>query len=305
MHAALGLPRFSKDGTRLVFRSRVASVNPVAIPFDPVSGRAGTPHLLDTRNNVRIPSDMSRDGKHLAYYSIGEVQEDVFVGEPGPTIRRVTDDPARDRAPVFTPDGRSLIFSSNRSGIWAPWIVGIDGGGLRKLADSPNGAVSVHVSPQGDRIVFTGQSGRSVDSAPLDPALGPATELPGTSVGGKYFSPTGWSPDGSRLAGSLASNSGRPAGIGIYDFTTRTTTEISADQTYAVKWLADGRRIVYFRNDGWELMVLDTVTRKSTAVKVLLPHPATTDMFAVSPDNRTIYYGAAHAEADVWIVERK
>ena len=28
------------------------------------------------------------------------------------------------------------------------------------------------------------------------------------------------------------------------------------------------------------------------------------DVFAISPDNRTIYYGAARAEADIWIVER-
>jgi hypothetical protein len=25
----------------------------------------------------------------------------------------------------------------------------------------------------------------------------------------------------------------------------------------------------------------------------------------IRPDNRTIYYGAARAEADIWIVERK
>ena len=35
VQASAGLPSFSKDGARLVFRSRVASVNPVAIPFDP------------------------------------------------------------------------------------------------------------------------------------------------------------------------------------------------------------------------------------------------------------------------------
>jgi hypothetical protein len=29
------------------------------------------------------------------------------------------------------------------------------------------------------------------------------------------------------------------------------------------------------------------------------------DRFAISPDNRTIYYGAARAEADIWIVERQ
>ena len=73
-----------------------------------------------------------------------------------------------------------------------------------------------------------------------------------------------------------------------------------------MKWLADSRRVVYFAKKGAELVVLDTVTRKRTVVDVRLPGPAViNEMFAISPDNRTIYYGAARAESDIWIVERK
>ena len=35
VQASAALPRFSKDGSRMSFRSRVAAINPVAIPFDP------------------------------------------------------------------------------------------------------------------------------------------------------------------------------------------------------------------------------------------------------------------------------
>src|SRR5262245_6027900 len=70
VQAAAGLPRFSKDGSRLVFRSRVSWVNPVGVPFDPVNSRAGAPFVIDASNNVRIPSDLSPDGKLIAYYSI-------------------------------------------------------------------------------------------------------------------------------------------------------------------------------------------------------------------------------------------
>jgi dipeptidyl aminopeptidase/acylaminoacyl peptidase len=241
----------------------------------------------------------------IAYYSIGERQEDLFIGSPDGPIRRVTDDAARDRAPVFTPDGRSLLFYSNRDGQWAPWIVGVDGGGLRKITNPPAGAVYIFVSPAGDRVVFAADSARSVYSAPLASTLTQSTELPGTIVGDKYFSPTSWSPDGARLAGILSSASGRTAGAAIYDFAARTATMIEEEETYAAKWLADNRRIVYFAKDGRELVILDTVTRKRTVVDVRLPGPGTTEMFAVSPDNRTIYYGAARAEADIWIVERK
>ena len=187
MQASAGIPRFSKDGSRLVFRSRIASINPAAIPFDPVTLRAGTPTLLDTQNNVRLPSDVSPDGKQIAYFSIGDRQEDIFVGPPGGPIRRITDDAPRDRGAVFTPDGRSLIFYSNREGKWGAWTIGVDGGGLRKIIIPAGGAVYPFVSPKGDTIVFVGDDGRSAFTAPVSPSTGQPTPLRGDSVGGKFF----------------------------------------------------------------------------------------------------------------------
>jgi len=116
-----------------------------------------------------------------------------------------------------------------------------------------------------------------------------------------------WSRDGTRIAGILASSSGRMgnAGVAVYDLATHATTALNTDDASAVMWLADGRRVVYFANNGTELIVLDTVTLRRTSVDVRLPAPAVfNEGFAVSPDNRTIYYGAARAEADIWIVER-
>jgi Tol biopolymer transport system component len=305
VQASAALPHFSRDGSRLAFRSRVASVNPVAIPFDPGTLHAGTPVVLDTQNNIRIPSDVSRDGRQIAYYSIGERQEDIFVGSPNGPMRRVTDDSPRDRAPVFTPDGRSVVFYSNRDGQWAAWMIGIDGGGLRKITDPPEGAVYVFVSPKGDEIVFAAGSGRAMFSAPIASAPVPATLLAVTATDGKFFNPTGWSPDGVRMAGRLMSDSGRTSGVAVYDLRAHTTTMISADETIAAKWLSDSRRVVYFTKNGRELVVADTVTRKRTVVDVRLPDPSANEMFAISPDDRTIYYGAARSEADIWIMERK
>jgi Tol biopolymer transport system component len=307
VQASAARPRFSKDGSRLAFRSRVASVNPVAVPFDPVTNRAGIPFVLDTRNSIRTPSDVSADGKQIAYFSIGERQEDIFISSPDGPMRRVTDDAARDRVPMFTPDGRSLLFYSNRDGNWAAWMIGVDGSNLRQITKPAGGAIYPIISPKGDRIVFVSDSAkRGVFSA----AVGSGSEatpaqLPGTTTGGRHFSQTGWSPDGSRLAGYLSSDSGRPSGVAVYDLAARTTTMLSPDETFAVKWLVDNRRVMYFTKNGRELVVLDTVTHTRTVVDVRLPGPSVLEMFAISPDNRTIYYGAARAEADIWIVERQ
>ncbi|CAN5742231.1 hypothetical protein BH18ACI5_BH18ACI5_09350 [soil metagenome] len=82
-------------------------------------------------------------------------------------------------------------------------------------------------------------------------------------------------------------------------------TIVSADDAFGVRWLADSRRIIYFARGGRDLVVLDTFSGKRTVVDVRLPSPAVAEVFAISPDNRTIYYPAARAEADIWIVERK
>lgn len=52
-------------------------------------------------------------------------------------------------------------------------------------------------------------------------------------------------------------------------------------------------------------MVLDTQTRERSVVDVRLSASSTRELFAISPDNRTIYYGVTRGEADIWFVERK
>jgi Tol biopolymer transport system component/serine/threonine protein kinase len=303
VQASAALPRFSKDGSRLSFQSSVTAINLAAIPFDPSTMRAGVPILLETENNVRIPSDVSPDGKLIALYSLGDQQEDVFIRSADGMTRRITDDMPLDRAPVFTPDGRSLVFYSNRDGNWGLWMVALDGGNLRKIAGEGPGAAYVNLSPKGDTVIFVAASGRTVFSAPL--GGGSPTPLRGTHTGDKYFTPTAWSPDGARLAGPVVSESGRSAGIAIYELAQQATRVVSGDEAFGVKFLADSRRIVYFTKNGRELVVLDTVSLNRSAVDVRLPAPASTNgMFAMSRDNRTIYYGAVRKEADIWIVER-
>jgi eukaryotic-like serine/threonine-protein kinase len=306
VQATASQPSFSKDGKRLAFRSRVSSTNPVAIPFDPTTLRAGTPFLLDTRNNIRVPSDVSPDNKQLAYFSIGERQEDLFVGPVDGPMRRVTDDAPRDRAPMFTPDGKSLIFYSTRDNNWTLWSVGVDGGNLRKIASPPVGTVYPILSPKGDAIVFTGQNSDDLYRVPFpNPSDAVPVKFSGTSIGDHFLNATNWSPDGTRLVGDLLLKGSRSVGVGVYDLASHTTVEVSTDGPWWVNWLNDGRRVVYFTKAGWQLIVLDTITHARTVVDVRLPGASLDDVFAISRDNKTIYYGAVRAEADIWIMERK
>jgi len=306
VQASATLPRLSKEGSRLVFRSRVASVNPVAIPFDPATNHTGAPLILDGSNNIRIPSDVSPDGTQIAYFSLGERQEDIFISDAdGKGMRHVTDDAARDRAPVFTRDGQWLAFYSNRDGAWGIWGIRIDGSNLRKIAAHEGGLAYPVASPTDDRVVFSSTfSASGVYSASFSggqPAL-----LEGTKTTAGYFFATSWSRDGSRLCGPVVSDSGRAFGFGIYDLGSHAVTSIASDETFGGRFLPDGHRVVYFTSGKHpDLVVVDSVSHKRTVVPVQLPAQPFHDVFSVSPDGKTIYYGAVHEEADIWIAERK
>ena len=306
VEAAAAYPQFSKDGSRLVFRSRIAYVNPVALPLDASGTHLGTPVVIDGSNHVRLPIDVSPDGTLLSYSNSGEPQEDLFVSAlDGSRMRRLTDDAARDRGPTFTKDGR-VVFYGNRDGEWALWSVRIDGSDLHKLLASPNGTIYPVLSPARDRLVFTSAGGtRTVFITTLDAqGTGQPEALPNTRIGTTGLTATGWSPDGSKIVGAMMSDAGRPVGIGVYDLAARAVRQVSSDRSYAARWLCDSRRVVYFIDDGQHLAVLDTMTGERTVFQQRLPGGVTDDMFAISPDCRTVYYGRLGAEADIWIAER-
>jgi Tol biopolymer transport system component len=301
--ATAALPSFSRDGRRMAFRSRVSSTNPFEIPLDPTTLEAGPPRLLDSRTNVRVPSDVSPDGSLVAFFNIGERQEDIFVGPPGGGTRRVLDDAARDRGPVFTPDGRSLVFYSNRTGKWQMWTIALDGSGLRQLTDLPVGVIYPVLSPRGDRVMFAAGGARKVYEMAFAPGSSPA-EVTNALVDEELYLPMAWSADGLRVAGLLNSPSGAPSGVAIYDVAAKAVRKLTADATYGVRWLPDSRRVVYFTNGGWDLVVADAITGARTPVALRLPAPQI-DVFAISPDGRHIYYGGIRAEADIWVLERR
>ena len=60
-------------------------------------------------------NDLSKDGKQIAFISRGEVF--VTSTEYG-TVKQITDTPAAEADVVFSPDGKTLAYASEREGIW-------------------------------------------------------------------------------------------------------------------------------------------------------------------------------------------
>jgi TolB protein len=103
----------------------------------------------------------------------------------------------RDMYPGASPDGKQLVFQSNRTGNNQIFIMNMDGSGLKQLGDFPLGAETPVFSPDGQRIVFdvyVGEDNNDVFIIKSDGSgLKQLTESPG------YDGHPHWSADGKRI----------------------------------------------------------------------------------------------------------
>ncbi len=72
---------------------------------------------------------------------------------------QLTSAKSNDTRPRFSPDGRTLLFISDRSGKPQAWVMPLNGGEPRQLTDLPNGAGGAEWSPDGKRVLLLAGSG--------------------------------------------------------------------------------------------------------------------------------------------------
>jgi Tol biopolymer transport system component len=79
---------------------------------------------------------------------------DVFVmGADGSNVRRLTRDPAQDYPGAGSPDGKHIVFASNRSGNFDLYLVDADGTNLRRITNDPGGEAANAWLPNGKLVV--------------------------------------------------------------------------------------------------------------------------------------------------------
>ena len=116
---------------------------------------------------------------------------------------------AIDYDPVWSPDGSTIVFTSDREGSADLFRVNPDGSGIERLTDNPAYDDQAAFSPDGRQLVFVStRSGGTSDLWTMDLASRRARAL--TSGAGGDFRPS-WSPDGRWIAFS----SDRAATIGF------------------------------------------------------------------------------------------
>jgi dipeptidyl aminopeptidase/acylaminoacyl peptidase len=142
-------------------------------------------------------------------------------GEPTP----LTTADANDSDPRISPDGRSLLFVSDRSGESQAWLLPLAGGEARKLTDLKGGVQAARWSPDGRRIALAAESGvdRLAVGDPKDPVARRITDLD-------------WRADGAGIRGMRTA-------AWVLDLAGGEPRRLTAPEVdvAAVSWLADGR----------------------------------------------------------------
>ncbi len=296
-------PTISSSGARLSFVSATGSGNIQRVPFDPVTGKVRGRPIPVTRDvrKVAFPAP-SPDGAWIAFSTWGE-KEDLFIIRPdGSDLRQLTDDIFKDRRPRWSPDGKRLLFYSNRGGDWDIWTMNPNGGELTQITHTPDhDEIFPDWSPDGTHIIFCSELGISTLDVTVDFERRVPKAIPNVDAVGWNIRFPAWSPDGRRLAFQRQSGGSPRIEIVAYDLATR-KTEILADLGEAPVWLNDSRRLLYHTSR--TLLLLDTRSKISRQVLIVDPSEDLA-LPSLSADNRDVYLIVSRREADIWLMEMK
>ena len=260
---------------------------------------------------VAFAQDDRRD--RVSYTTFRPGNWDIFrFSESGAPPERLTADPGLDYDPVVSPDGRWLVFCSERLG--SPDLFALDllrGGEPRLLIESEALEDQATFSPDGKTLAFVGTSSGNADlySVPFLPGrtltMTDAENLTRTSAG--EFRPA-FSPDGHTLAFSSDRDSQvlalssivrlRHGDIYAMDIESRRTKRLTDWPGWdgSPSWSSDGKRVVFYRGElrtasNWR----DTRTRiwmmdaDGTNQRVLTPGETTALSPEVRRDGRIVY----------------
>ncbi len=232
--------------------------------FFPREAPLPTPRFVPVTTSGGNSPSLSPDGNWVAYQWNGEKRDnwDIYVKEvDGPGFNRLTTDPADDRNPAWSPDGRQIAFLRASGDRWILYLISPLGGGERKMAEVGDGRLSW--SPDGKNISFVDRKSPkdppSIWSLSLDTLEKKHMTTPEVGSYGDYWA--AFSPDGHYLAFVRISERTRPA-LYVIDLP-RGEPKLVTDSNSPLQpcWTADSREIVFtsFRVTGeaalWRIFV--------------------------------------------------
>ena len=226
---------WSPDGKRILalFRKKDRT-NQIAL----VSTTDGTAQVVKTLDwRYPLIMSLSPDGRTIAYDLVSDKDADIsatrdiyLLAADGSRESVLVRHPANDYGPMWTPDGRRIVFASDRAGATGAWMIEVREGqppGPARLVNASIRRMFPMGFVRGGALYFgyaNFENGGNVYSAALDPETGEVVQAPARAIEqfeGENTSPA-WSPDGQHLA-YLSRRGSSPFGAGSWTIRIRRT----------------------------------------------------------------------------------
>jgi serine/threonine protein kinase/Tol biopolymer transport system component len=249
------------------------------------------------------------DGR-VVYVSDASGNLDIWAANAdGTNAHQLTVDPKSDRFPTVTPDGRYIVFHSDRGEAGHLWRMDVDGTNQRQLAADP-GAFWPLISPDSQWVYYTSYAKpqRTIWKVPIDggTAVHLTASWPGEASQGEglFFDPTitprAISPDGTRFAASYADAARRGFRVGVFPINGGTPIRFDISSA-TVAWTRDGSGLVHLDpRDPSNLYVQPVAGGKSRPLTAFK-----TDLifnFAISADGRQYAISRGTVTNDVVVI---
>lgn len=242
------------------------------------------------------------DSQSLAFLRspVPGVEDAWIVKLTGGEPRRVTTDNVKVHGVDWTPDGRHLVYASNRGGLFSLWRSAIDGGEPQALGVGGGNADAPSVAPDGKRIAYElWQDEANIYQLDLKQTSdAQATKLLFST---RWDWNPAYSPDGARIA--FVSDRRGSSEIWTADKdggNLAQRTSFGGPLVTAPQWSPDGKQIVFdARVDGNADLWL--IEQDNAAPRRLTTAAAEETAPSFSRDGRWVYFGSnAGGSWQVW-----
>ena len=89
---------------------------------------------FDTSEGTWMNLDVSPDGRSVIFDLLGDIYVMPVGGTAASQATRITNGPAFDMQPRFSPDGKRIAFSSDRDGLWNIWTMDVEGKNAKQVS---------------------------------------------------------------------------------------------------------------------------------------------------------------------------
>jgi Tol biopolymer transport system component len=114
------------------------------------------PHLSDTESAARKQQEEdAKSGVHRRYQWDFDPWMEIFSADlDGHRLKRLTDSPGYDAECAYTPDGKHIVFCSDRGGNPNIYVMDADGGNVRQLTHASGYNGGPFTSPDGRWVIY-------------------------------------------------------------------------------------------------------------------------------------------------------